>query len=91
MATPSLSALRCSDVSVRTTPLICGCQASVTMRTRIRPPTPRSREGGTEPDPNPRPPVAFNRFVRSHAHDNCDFVSQLYDNSNANVTNLSCD
>ncbi len=35
-STPSLAALRASDVRVRTTPLTCGCQASVAMSTRIR-------------------------------------------------------
>jgi hypothetical protein len=35
--TPSACALRASEVKVRTTPLTCGCQASVATRTRIKP------------------------------------------------------
>src|SRR3977135_2114490 len=42
ISTPSLRALSASDVNVRTTPLTCGCQASVAIRTRIRLPAPRS-------------------------------------------------
>jgi hypothetical protein len=36
MSTPSNAALRASEVSVRTTPLTCGCQASVATKIRIR-------------------------------------------------------
>src|SRR5262245_33393197 len=36
MSTPRSRALRASDVNVRTTPLTCGCQASVATSTRIR-------------------------------------------------------
>ena len=37
MVTPSVCALRASEVNVRTTPLTCGCQASVAISTRIKP------------------------------------------------------
>src|SRR5262249_13987731 len=35
MSTPSPLAVRASEVRVRTTPLTCGCQASVATKTRI--------------------------------------------------------
>ena len=35
MSAPSADALRARDVNVRTTPLTCGCQASVATRIRI--------------------------------------------------------
>ena len=35
---PNPFRVRASDVSVRTTPLTCGCQASVAMRMRAMPP-----------------------------------------------------
>src|SRR6202040_1259237 len=86
MVTPSLSALRASDVNVRTTPLTCGCQASVAMSTRIRPRAPPlSRSGtGAESEAASGP----QSFFRIACQDNCDFVSQLYDKT-CDVRNLS--
>src|ERR1700722_20604121 len=78
MVTPSLKALRANEVKVRTTPLTCGCQASVAMSTRIRLRAPRPRTcRGT--GAQSKAAAGLQSFCRIACRDNCDFVSQLYD------------
>src|ERR1700674_2823020 len=80
---PSLLALRSSDVSVRTTPLTCGCQASVAMSTRIKQPTACARPRATAPAICTKlvTVAGFPIVYRVACEDSHEFLFHLYDGS----------
>src|SRR5262249_17609543 len=93
--TPKLAVLEASELKVRTTPLTCGCQASVAMSTRIsglrrygeavtvvRPCTAIGERSSRLMKPahvEQRGGGARRRIFRIACDNNCQFASHLYD------------
>src|ERR1700682_5507274 len=99
IVTPRLRALRASDVNVRTTPLTCGCQASVAISTRIgrlavcgrrrarRGDAPHGRERASRAQAVIRGGLEL--VHRVSCRDNYEFIFQSYDGTVTNVAGRS--